>query len=182
VDLTFYPRHKVEESIISQGRKDSIGVSQKTLAYFFDKIHLPSKLWAYYMFSLVKNGLIVETSDTTYSLTSLGRFVLHIVKRVMPRLLNEKSIIKINEGCEKILDDIEYSDFLEDRWSRISIELSEADEFKLPRVKSRCSVCGNKLSLQVTRSDVYLKCLNNKCSNKRSIAVSYKENHLEAKE
>ena len=183
-DLVFYPSHKIKDSVVSKGKKDSLGVSQKTLALFFDKICLPSKLWAYYMFSLVSNRLIVETSDTTYSITSLGKFILYIVKKVLPRLLNEKSIIKINKGCnKKFIDDNEYFDFVEDRWSRVSIELADVDEnFDLPKVKSRCLKCNNRLSLQITSTDVYLKCLNNKCSNKDSIAISYNGNKIESKE
>lgn len=180
--LVCYPNKKVEEKIKFLGEKKALGVSQKELLIYFEKIGLPSKLWVFQIFILYKNGLIAEVSDTTYCLTALGKLVLHIVRNKMPRLINEKSVTRINEGISKVIDEESRYDFLTDRWDRINIELTSIEDFNLPKVKSYCNKCGSRLRLNITDKNVFVRCQNPKCSNDSMIPIVIKNNKIYAKE
>ena len=134
--------NKKKEGKVDFIEEKYFGVTQKELASYFEKIKLPSKMWVYQLFLLSKNGLITEISDTSYCITALGKLVLQLVKNKVPRLLNEKSITRINEGIDKISDEETRFDFLTDRWDRINIELQAIENFEVPKVKSVCSKCG----------------------------------------
>lgn len=139
-------------------------------------------MWVYQLFLLSKNGLITEISDTSYCITALGKLVLQLVKNKVPRLLNEKSIIRINEGISKISDEESRFDFLTDRWDRINIELQAIEDFEVPKVKSVCSKCGKTLSLNITDKNVFVRCQNPKCSKNDMLPITIKNNLIFAKE
>lgn len=179
--LTNYVSTKKESNVKFLNQK-SLGVSQKELASYFTKIKLPSKLWVYQVYTLVKHGLIVEISDTNFCITALGKLVLYIVKNKIPRLLNEKSVTRINEGIAKITDEESRFDFLTDRWDRVNIEIQAIEDFELPRVKTKCSKCGTRLSLNITDKNVFVRCQNPKCSKDDMIPIVIKNNKIFAKE
>lgn len=180
--LVTFPNQEIEGEVEFLCEKNSLGVSQKELAMFFEKICLPSKLWVYQMFLLCKNGLVVEVSDTSYCLTALGKLVLQIIKEKIPRLLNEKSVSRINEGVLNITDEESRYDFLTNRWDRINIEITSIDNFNIPKVKSRCDKCGTRLALNVTDKTVFVRCQNPKCSNDAMLPITIKKNQIYAKE
>ena len=182
VDLVSFTSKKKEGNLIFSEEKNSIGVSQKELVTYFEHIKLPSKMWAYQLFTLVKNGLVAEVSETSYCLTALGKLVLQIVRNKVPRLLNELSVTKINEGISKLKDEETRFDFITDRWDRINIELTSIEEFEVPKVKSRCSKCGTRLSLNVTDKNVFVRCQNTKCSKDIMLPIEIKNNLIYAKE
>ena len=177
-----FPNQEIEGEVEFLCEKNSLRVSQKELAMFFEKICLPSKLWVYQMFLLCKNGLVVEVSDTSYCLTALGKLVLQIIKEKIPRLLNEKSVSRINEGVLNITDEESRYDFLTNRWDRINIEITSIDNFNIPKVKSRCDKCGTRLALNVTDKTVFVRCQNPKCSNDAMLPITIKKNQIYAKE
>lgn len=174
--------NKKKEGDVSFISEKYFGVTQKELASYFEKIKLPSKLWVYQLFILSKNGLITEISDTSYCITALGKLVLQLVKNKVPRLLNEKSVTRINEGINKILDEESRFDFLTDRWDRINVELQAIETYEVPKVKSVCSKCGKLLSLNITDKNVFVRCQNPKCSKNDMLPITIKNNLITAKE
>lgn len=174
--------NKKKEGKVDFIEEKYFGVTQKELASYFEKIKLPSKMWVYQLFLLSKNGLITEISDTSYCITALGKLVLQLVKNKVPRLLNEKSITRINEGIDKISDEETRFDFLTDRWDRINIELQAIENFEVPKVKSVCSKCGKLLSLNITDKNVFVRCQNPKCSKNDMLPIKIKNNLIFAKE
>ena len=180
--IVSYPTYLKEKKIKFTEERNSLGVSQKELLTYFDEIKIPSKLWVYQLFLLCKNGLIAEVSDTSFCITALGKLVLQIIQNKVPRLLNEKSITRINEGIKNIEDEESRFDFLTDRWDRINVELSSIEEFEVPKVKSKCKKCGKRLSLNITDKNVFVRCQNPKCSNDSMLPIKIKNNLIYSKE
>ena len=180
IPVYLYCEKLEEKNIVTLSKSDSLGCSQTSLAFYLSYLGIPAKIWAYTIFSLLKSNYIVNTMDTSYVITTKGKFVLNLIKQYIPKLTNEKFIIKTNNGIKKdINNDSEYYEFVSDRWDRINIELSEIEEVKFPKIISRCEKCSQRLYLNITDKGVFADCRNSKCSNKELMPLKFSKNKLE---
>lgn len=164
-------------------KNKSIGCEQSSLLNYILKIKMPLSLIPYTIYSLVKQGLIVYTSDTTIELTTLGKFILYVVKKNIPILLKESFVINTNKAIEKQKennnDDEKYYDEFSDRWDRVKIEIDSIDELEIPKVLSKCKKCGKRLDLSINNKGLFLYCSNNKCSKSGKVKpIKFKNGNI----
>ena len=159
--------HRVEGTCVDLGSvKHTLGVEQKDILFYIEHLGFSLKQIPWIIYSLVKAGLIVYTTDTTVTLTSLGKFVLLLIRHNIPILLKDKYVINTLKGLDDIdeKDEVKNYEFMQTRIDKVRVQTEAAYEGMVaPRCSDKC-VCGKKFSIVVNNKGVFATCSNNSCS------------------
>lgn len=166
------------------GTAIDVGVSQLEVLYYLRNLGFSYKLIPWITYSLVKNGLVVYTTDATITLTALGKFVLLLLRDNVPILLKRKYIINTLGGIDdlKFEDELEYYEFMQQRIDKVKVLTDAAYEnMVVPKCSAKCS-CGKRYTLTINNNSVFATCSNNKCVNAGKVfPINIKDGIVEVK-
>lgn len=162
-----------------------LGIDQISLLYYIDYLGFEYKQIPWIIYSLVKAGFIVYTSDATVVLTSLGKMVLLLLKNYVPILLKDKYVKNTLRGIKNLSleDDIANYEFMQTRIDKVRVLTDSSYEtIKIPKCSHKC-ICGKSYSIVINNTGVFATCSNNKCKRAGKIyPVDIVEDKIEVKD
>lgn len=145
--------------------KCSLGVDQTDILYYLNYLGFTCKQIPWIIYSLVKSGLIVYTTDTTVVLTTLGKLILMLLRNNVPIVLKDKYIINTLKGINKLSKDDEVTnyEFMQTRIDKVKVQTDSSYEtIKVPKCSDKCT-CGKRYSIVINKTGVFATCSNNEC-------------------